>query len=214
MTTGPLFRRIHRYGRVTEEPLSSDTVRRIIRKRAAAVKGIDGRVSGHSLRVGAAQSLAAAGAGLVALQQAGDWKSPQMPAHYARPSARFPWGRGEAPLRGGRPATGPGSNARGRGLSLPIVFRGVDATAPTAQRNLFRRSIGCRGLDRERRTCTARSRPVRAAKATSAAAWQPRATPAPPRDHRRDRSHQPSGAHGQCRTGLGAAPPKHSLSGS
>ena len=43
-----------------------------------------GRVSGHSLRVGSAQSLAAAGAGLVELQEAGDWQAPTMPAHYAR----------------------------------------------------------------------------------------------------------------------------------
>ena len=41
-----------------------------------------GRVSGHSLRVGSAQSLTAARAGLVELQQAGDWQA--MPAHYAR----------------------------------------------------------------------------------------------------------------------------------
>ena len=34
----------------------------------------------HSLRVGSAQSLAAAGA----LQTAGDWDSPSMPARYAR----------------------------------------------------------------------------------------------------------------------------------
>ena len=50
----------------------------------AADAGIEGRVSGHSLRIGAAQSLAAAGAGLVELQQAGRWDSPSMPAHYAR----------------------------------------------------------------------------------------------------------------------------------
>ena len=45
---------------------------------------VAGRVSGHSLRVGSAQSLAAAGAGLVELQEAGDWQAPTMPAHYAR----------------------------------------------------------------------------------------------------------------------------------
>ena len=43
-----------------------------------------GATSIRSLRVGSAQSLAAAGAGLVELQQAGDWKAPQMPARYAR----------------------------------------------------------------------------------------------------------------------------------
>ena len=59
------------------------SIRSIIAKRAADA-GVAGRVSGHSLRVGSAQSLAAAGAGLVELQEAGDWQSPAMPAHYAR----------------------------------------------------------------------------------------------------------------------------------
>ena len=59
------------------------SIRRIITRRAGAA-GIGGRVSGHSLRVGSAQSLAAAGAGLVEMQQAADWRSPRMPAHYAR----------------------------------------------------------------------------------------------------------------------------------
>ena len=40
-----------------------------------------GGVSGHSLRVGSAQSHVAAGAGLVELQEAGDWQTPTMPAH-------------------------------------------------------------------------------------------------------------------------------------
>lgn len=40
-------------------------------------------VSGHSLRVGAAKDLTAAGFGLPAIQQAGRWKSPSMPARYA-----------------------------------------------------------------------------------------------------------------------------------
>ena len=38
--------------------------------------GIGGRVSGHSLRVGGAQSLAVGGASLVELQTAGRWQSP------------------------------------------------------------------------------------------------------------------------------------------
>ena len=40
--------------------------------------------SSHSGRVGAAQSLAAAGAGIVEIQTAGRWNSPAMPAAYAR----------------------------------------------------------------------------------------------------------------------------------
>ena len=60
-------------------PLS---IRRILKARAAQA-GIEG-VSGHSLRVGAAQSMAASGATLVDMQVAGRWRSPQMPALYAR----------------------------------------------------------------------------------------------------------------------------------
>ena len=79
---GALFRRVNKGGGVGER-LGVRSIRRIITRRAGAA-GIGGRVSGHSLRVGSAQSLAAAGAGLVEMQQAGDWRSPQMPAHYVR----------------------------------------------------------------------------------------------------------------------------------
>ena len=49
---------------------------------AAAVEGFPGRIGVHSHRGDSVQSLAAAGS--VELQQAGDWKAPQMPVHYAR----------------------------------------------------------------------------------------------------------------------------------
>ena len=85
-STGPLFRRVRRGGhsgttRLTR--LNVRSIRRIVAERAAAA-GIEGRISGHSLRVGAAQSLAAAGASLVDMQNAGRWTSPAMPGHYAR----------------------------------------------------------------------------------------------------------------------------------
>ena len=93
----------HRDGRVEGDPgrrLSVNAIRRIIRSRAAAV-GIEGRVSGHSLRVGGAQSLAAGGASIVEMQTAGRWQSPAMPGHYARGQlaargavARVRYGRG------------------------------------------------------------------------------------------------------------------------
>ena len=51
---------------------------------AARVAGLVDRYSGHSGRTGAAHSLAERGASLVELQQAGRWKSPSMPATYAR----------------------------------------------------------------------------------------------------------------------------------
>ena len=100
---GPLFRRVRRGGHVEGDSgrrLSVNAIRRIIRSRAAAV-GIVGRVSGHSLRVGGAQSLAAGGASLVEMQTAGRWQSPAMPGHYARGQlaargavARVRYGRG------------------------------------------------------------------------------------------------------------------------
>jgi len=83
---GALFRRIHRAGSVAFQGMGADSVRRVIVQRAAAA-GIGGRVSGHSLRVGSAQSLAKRGAGLVAMQKAGRWASPDMPARYTRSQA-------------------------------------------------------------------------------------------------------------------------------
>ena len=59
------------------------SARRIIKKWAKAA-GIEGFISGHSLRVGTAVSLAQAGASVVDMQTAGRWADPKMPAHYAR----------------------------------------------------------------------------------------------------------------------------------
>ena len=80
---GPLFPRFFRNDSIGQTGLSTNTVRRILKRRCAEA-GIAGFISGHSLRVGGAQSLAAGGAGLVEMQHAGRWTSPQMPAHYAR----------------------------------------------------------------------------------------------------------------------------------
>ena len=79
---GPLFRRVGKGGRVLGR-LTARSVRNIVAARARAA-GVSGRVSGHSLRVGSAQSLASAGAGLAEMQVAGRWASSSMPARYAR----------------------------------------------------------------------------------------------------------------------------------
>ena len=81
-TTGALFRRVRRANVVGDDNISARAVRTIIAKRAAAA-GVEGRISGHSLRVGAAQSLAAAGASVVEMQIAGRWESVTMPGRYA-----------------------------------------------------------------------------------------------------------------------------------
>ena len=53
-------------------------------KAQARTAGVEGFISGHSLRVGSAVSLVQAGATVVDMQVAGRWKSVQMPAHFAK----------------------------------------------------------------------------------------------------------------------------------
>ena len=84
---GPLFQRLDKAGQPRGR-LSTQSIRAIIQRRAQDA-GIEGRVSGHSLRVGSAQSLATAGASVVELQQAGRWRSPAMPGPL-RPPASWP----------------------------------------------------------------------------------------------------------------------------
>ena len=73
--SGPLFRQIHKtYLYARKERIGSHMIALIIKKRAKAA-GIEGRFSGHSLRVGAAQSLATNQATLVEMQHAGRWSS-------------------------------------------------------------------------------------------------------------------------------------------
>ena len=96
---GALFRRIRRGDNVTSERLTPTSARRIIKARAEAA-GVNGFISGHSLRVGSAVSLAQAGASVVDMQTAGRWKDPKMPSHYAKAElaergamARFRYGK-------------------------------------------------------------------------------------------------------------------------
>ena len=83
ITSGALFRHIRRGDHIQSDRLTPHSARRIIKKRAANA-GVEGFISGHSLRVGSAVSLAQAGASVVDMQVAGRWKSSQMPAHYAK----------------------------------------------------------------------------------------------------------------------------------
>ena len=102
VTEGALFRWVRRGDNITDRRLTIDGVRKIIKRRARAA-GLEGKISGHSLRIGSAVSLAQAGASVVNMQVAGRWKSPQMPAHYARAElveqgaiARFKYGNDDA----------------------------------------------------------------------------------------------------------------------
>ena len=83
ITDGAIFRYIRRGDHIQSSRLNPHSARRIIKKRAADA-GVEGFISGHSLRVGSAVSLAQAGATVVDMQVAGRWKSSQMPAHYAK----------------------------------------------------------------------------------------------------------------------------------
>ena len=83
ITHGALFRHIRRGDHIQSDRLTPHSARRIIKKRATNA-GVEGFISGHSLRVGSAVSLAQAGATIVDMQVAGRWKSSQMPAHYAK----------------------------------------------------------------------------------------------------------------------------------
>ena len=80
--TDALFRRVRWYNHIGSERLTPEGARLAIKKRATDA-GIEGFISGHSLRVGAAVSLARAGASVVEMQVAGRWESDAMPAHYA-----------------------------------------------------------------------------------------------------------------------------------
>ena len=84
-TTGPLFRRMLKGDRMSDDRLTVDGARLAIKASAKQV-GIEG-VSGHSLRIGTAQELAQRGASLVELQNAGRWTDSKMPAHYTRKQA-------------------------------------------------------------------------------------------------------------------------------
>ena len=80
---GALFRSVRRGDHVQAGRLTARSARRQIIY-WAELAGVEGFISGHSLRVGSAVSLAKAGASVVEMQVAGRWKSPQMPAHYAK----------------------------------------------------------------------------------------------------------------------------------
>ena len=77
----PLFRRIRRGGHVQPIGLAGEAVHKIVRERGKAA-GIDG-LSGHSGRVGMAQSLVSSGASIGEVAVAGRWSSPNMVVHYA-----------------------------------------------------------------------------------------------------------------------------------
>ena len=84
LKTGPIFRGI-RGTQLMPDALHPYSVARILKDRsrdAGLDKTLVAKLSGHSMRVGAAQDMAAAGIDLGAIMHAGGWKSPDMVMRY------------------------------------------------------------------------------------------------------------------------------------
>lgn len=81
---GSLFRSLH-LGRISDKGLNTSSIRRLV-KRAARWAGVDEKrsvgLSGHSMRVGAAQDMLVAGFDALAIMQAGGWKSTSVLLRY------------------------------------------------------------------------------------------------------------------------------------
>lgn len=84
LITGPIFRGL-RGTEVMPDALHPYSVARIVKEAARDAGHYDdviAKLSGHSMRVGAAQDMAAAGIDLGAIMHAGGWKSPDMVMRY------------------------------------------------------------------------------------------------------------------------------------
>lgn len=90
---GPLFRGVPR-GRLVSSHMETSSIRRLI-KNAARRAGLDHKVveglSGHSMRVGAAQDLMTAGHDIVASMTAGGWRNIEVVARYCEKAAIQNW---------------------------------------------------------------------------------------------------------------------------
>lgn len=87
-------------GLAGDRPISGRSVGAVVKKSVVAVRGMRPReheVSGHSLRVGAAQDLLIAGHTLPAIMRAGGWNSTRVVSHYLRLAEHNIWDDG-APL--------------------------------------------------------------------------------------------------------------------
>ena len=90
----PLFCAIN-HGRFLDRPICDRNVNDIIKRGVIKVKGCDRpsdlEVSGHSLRVGAAQDLLIKGYDLAAIMRAGGWSDPSTVSRYLRFSQHNIW---------------------------------------------------------------------------------------------------------------------------
>ena len=79
---GPLFRRIYQNCKMGNAAIGITAVRDMIKDVAAKAQIDVTGISGHSFRVGTAQSLVEGKATMPQLQTAGRWKDTRMPARY------------------------------------------------------------------------------------------------------------------------------------
>lgn len=87
--SGPLFQSLHRR-KLSGEPLSTSAIRRLVKraaKRADLDRNVAEDISGHSMRVGAAQDMMIAGLDHIAIMQAGGWKTLDVVARYVENAA-------------------------------------------------------------------------------------------------------------------------------
>lgn len=84
IASGPIFLGVTKGGRLTSKAIHRSQLTRVLKELGARARvEVEGRgFSAHSLRVGMAQDLAAASAGLPEIMTAGGWKSPAMVARY------------------------------------------------------------------------------------------------------------------------------------
>lgn len=86
---GYIFRSIH-HDKISANPLAPYSINRIL-KQAASRSNFNSRqvevISGHSLRVGAAQDLMTRGADILSIMRAGGWKTMNVVARYVENSA-------------------------------------------------------------------------------------------------------------------------------
>jgi integrase len=89
ITCGPLFQGLHTR-KLSGKPLSTSAIRRLVKR--AAMRADQDRseaisMSGHSMRVGAAQDMMIAGLDHIAIMQAGGWKTVDVVARYVENAA-------------------------------------------------------------------------------------------------------------------------------
>ena len=90
ITDGALFRALH-LQRVADGPLATSSIRRLIKRatdRAGLGPSVRCELSGHSMRIGAAQDMMVAGFDALAIMQAGGWKSTSVVLRYVETAAR------------------------------------------------------------------------------------------------------------------------------